>query len=212
MGAGVRIMVIEDHPLFRDALVARAEGVLGTVDVAYSGASIDEALSAHATEPTTVALLDLDLGNGRSPILNTVDLVEAGCRVLIVSAIADPATVRAVLRAGALGFVSKASDGDEFQDALRATMRGEPSTSRDVAAILSSDDDTSVRFTERERTALVLYASGMKIDAVARRMGIKPATAQEYIKRVREKYMRAGTPAPTKTALYQRARDGGLVL
>ena len=130
----------------------------------------------------------------------------------VAAAIADPATVRAVLRAGALGFVSKASDGDEFQAALRATMRGEPSTSRDVAAILSSDDDTSVRFTDRERTALVLYASGMKIDAVARRMGIKPATAQEYIKRVREKYMRAGTPAPTKTALYQRARDGGLVL
>jgi len=58
---------------------------------------------------------------------------------------------------------------------------------------------------------MVLYASGMKIDAVARRMNVKPATAQEDIRRVREKYSRAGTAVPTKTDLYRRARAEGLV-
>jgi DNA-directed RNA polymerase specialized sigma24 family protein len=58
---------------------------------------------------------------------------------------------------------------------------------------------------------MVLYASGLKIEAVARRMGVKTATAQEYIKRVRTKYSRAGVSAPTKTDLYRRARDEGLV-
>ena len=84
-------------------------------------------------------------------------------------------------------------------------------TSRDVAAILSSDETPSVPLSERERTAMVLYASGLKIEAVARRMNVKPATAQEYIRRVREKYSRAGAAIPTKTDMYRRARDEGLV-
>lgn len=211
MGTSTRILVIEDHPLFRDALAARVSEAIGPIDVGYSGSSVAEALAAHRVQPAALVLLDLDLGDGRSPVLNTADLVDGGCPVLIVSAVADPATVRAVLRAGALGFVSKQSSIDELQQAVEATVKGLPSTSRDVAAILSSDESSEVALTERERTALVLYASGMKIDAVARRMGVRPGTAQEYIKRVREKYVRAGTPAPTKTELYLRARDAGLV-
>lgn len=131
--------------------------------------------------------------------------------MLIVSALADAATVRAALRAGALGFVSKQADIEDFEESFRLTVAGEPSTSRDVAAILSGDETPSVPLSERERTAMVLYASGLKLDAVARRMNVKPATAQEYIRRVREKYSRAGVPVSTKTDLYRRARDEGLV-
>ena len=42
-------------------------------------------------------------------------------------------------------------------------------------------------------------------------MSVKPATAQEYIKRVRAKYLKAGTPLPTKTDMYRMARSEGLV-
>ena len=42
-------------------------------------------------------------------------------------------------------------------------------------------------------------------------MDVKPATAQEYIKRVREKYLKVGTAIPSKTDLYRKARDEGLV-
>ena len=94
---------------------------------------------------------------------------------------------------------------------LLATLAGEPSTSRDVAAILTSGEELAVPLTERERTAMVLYASGLKIDAVARRMDVKPATAQEYIKRVRSKYLKAGTSVATKTDLYRQAQAEGLV-
>lgn len=206
-----RILVIEDHPLMREALHARLVSSLGEVDVAYSGASIAEALAVLAQQPADCAVLDLDLGDGSSPVLNTAALVDAGCRVLIVSALADPATVRAALRAGALGFVSKAAPLTDLAEGLRATLAGEPSTSRDVAEILYSDESPSVPLTERERTAMVLYASGLKIDAVARRMDVKPTTAQEYIKRVREKYLRAGTPLPSKTDIYRQAKEEGLV-
>ena len=146
-----------------------------------------------------------------SPVHNTTVLVDEGCRVLIVSALADPAIVRACLRAGALGFVSKAAPLEDLMQSLHATLAGEPSTSRDVAAILYSDDSPNVQLSERERTAMVLYASGLKIDTVARRMGVKSSTAQEYIKRVREKYLRAGTPLPSKTDIYRQAKVEGLV-
>lgn len=206
-----RIVVIDDHPLMREALVTRILAAVGAANIVYSGGSLQAALRAIGTAGADCVVLDLDLGDGNSPVANTVDLVEADARVLIVSALADPATVRAALRAGALGFVSKAAAPDDFTESLRATLRGEPSTSRDVAAILYGDTSTKVALTERERTAMVLYASGLKIDAVARRMGVKPSTAQEYIKRVREKYLRAGTPLPSKVHLYRQAKEEGLV-
>jgi DNA-binding NarL/FixJ family response regulator len=68
-----------------------------------------------------------------------------------------------------------------------------------------------VALSEQERRAMVLYASGLKMRAVARRMGVTEGTAQEYIKRVRQKYDRAGVPLPTKTDMYRVARDEGLV-
>lgn len=211
MSEAPRILIIEDHPLMREALHARLVASLGNVDVAYSGASVAEALVVIAAGAVDCAVLDLDLGDGTSPVLNTASLVDAGCKVLIVSALADPAMVRASLRAGALGFVSKAAPLTDLAEGLRATLAGEPSTSRDVAEILYSDESPSVPLTERERTAMVLYASGLKIDAVARRMNVKPTTAQEYIKRVREKYLRAGTPLPSKTHIYRQAKEEGLV-
>jgi DNA-binding NarL/FixJ family response regulator len=204
-------VIIEDHPLVREALQMRLVSAFGDIDFAYSGESLRDALATIVSEPADCAILDLDLGDGRSPVLNTSDLVESGTPVLIVSALADPAAVRAALQVGALGFVSKQTPTDELMMAVDATLQRQPSTSRDVAAILYSDDSTSVQLTDRERLAMVLYASGMKIETVARRMGVKPATASEYIKRVREKYLKAGTPVPTKTDLYRQARGEGLV-
>ncbi len=211
MAAAIRVAVIDDHPLFRDALRARISALVPDAEFAYEGATISDAIAEHGRQPIDCAILDLDLGDTRSPVTNTAELVDAGCKVLIVSALANPATVRASLRVGALGFVSKQSESEEFANAFMLTLQGEPSTSRDVAAILAEDETVSVPLTERERTAMVLYASGLTIDAVARRMEVKPATAQEYIKRVREKYLKVGTAIPSKTDLYRKARDEGLV-
>jgi DNA-binding NarL/FixJ family response regulator len=211
LAAAIRVAVIDDHPLFRDALRARISEVTPDVEFAYEGASIAEALAEHSRKSIDCVVLDLDLGDSRSPVSNTAELVDAGCKVLIVSALANPATVRASLRVGALGFVSKQSDREDFTNSFKLTLQNEPSTSRDVAAILAEDETVSVPLSERERTAMVLYASGLTIDAVARRMDVKPATAQEYIKRVREKYLKVGTVIPSKTDLYRKARDEGLV-
>ena len=51
----------------------------------------------------------------------------------------------------------------------------------------------------------------MKMTTVARQMGVNVATTREYIKRVRQKYAKAGNPLPTKVDLYQQARADGLL-
>lgn len=206
-----RCLVIEDHPLVRDALVNHLKAELDDCEIGYAGPSLAGAIAVHNTSGSDCVILDLDLGDGRLPVDNVRDLVSAGCRVLIVSALGNPAMVRRALTAGALGFVSKQSPVPEIIAAVRSTVRGEASTSRDVAAILYADDGVEIALSERERTAMVLYASGLTIDSVGRRMGVKPSTAAEYIKRVREKYLRAGNAIPTKADLYRQAREEGLV-
>lgn len=203
--------IIEDHPLVRDALHARLAQAIPDAIIKYSGASVVEAISAADNSENNCAILDLDLGDGSTPVLNTNRLVEAGFKVLIVSALVNPMNVRSALKAGALGFVSKSAPISELTAGLKSTIAGEISTSTDVAALLYSDETISVNLSEREKTAMMLYASGLKIESVARRMGVKPSTAQEYIKRVREKYSRQGTPLPTRTDIYKQARNEGLV-
>lgn len=202
--------IIEDHPIVRSAIEGRLISKYPNAKIAYQGQSISDALSALANHPADCVILDLDLGDGRSPIENTIELMESGNPVLIVSALADPAVVRSSLIAGALGFVSKNADLEEFMECVSATLKGEKSTSRDLAAILFRDELT-VSLSLREREAMVLYASGLKLEAVARKMNVKPGTASEYIKRVREKYSRAGTPVSTKTDLYKQAVQEGLL-
>ncbi len=202
--------IIEDHPIVRTAITGRLLAEYCNSTIIYSGPSISEALKVLTVQPASCVILDLNLGDSRSPIQNTMDLVEANCPILIVSALADPGVVRSSLIAGALGFVSKNAELDEFMECVELTLKGEKSTSRDLAAILFRYDFT-VSLSEREREAMVLYASGLKLDAVARKMNIKPGTASEYIKRVREKYSKSGNPVSTKTDLYKQAVQEGLL-
>lgn len=206
-----RFVILEDHPLVREALAERLASHLGGVEIVYSGQSVDDALPALADAGADCIILDLDLADGRTPVANVTVLAESGVPILIVSALGDPPAIRASLMAGASGFVSKQAATEELIEAVTVTLRGEPYTSPEVAAALLSSSRTSVPLSEQERRAMVLYASGLKMRTVARHMGVTEGTAQEYIKRVRAKYQLAGTPVPTKTDMYRMARSEGLV-
>jgi two-component system nitrate/nitrite response regulator NarL len=202
--------ILEDHPIVRAALIERLLGQYPEANIVYEGKSVTQAMETMKANHVDCVILDLDLGDNRAPIQNTLDLIECGSPILIISALADPAVVRSSLIAGALGFVSKNANQEDFLECVDATLRGEQSISRDLAAILYSDT-LSVALSAREREAMVLYASGLKLEAVARKMNVQPGTASEYIKRVREKYTKAGKPVSTKTDLYKQAVQEGLL-
>jgi DNA-binding NarL/FixJ family response regulator len=155
--------------------------------------------------------LDLNLGDGTNPADNVRALVNAGIPVLVISALADPMVVRESMSAGALAYVSKQADADVMQEAIQSTLAGKPFMSPDIALAIISDLQAEVRLSDQERLALSLYASGLKMTTVARRMDVSVTTAQEYIKRVRAKYTKAGQAVSTKTDLYRVAKKRGLI-
>ena len=206
-----RLMILEDHPLVREAMESMLVPSMGDIEMAYNGDSIDEALVCIAESSVDLVILDLDLNNGRSPLENLDAIVSTGTAVIVISALGDPATVRACITAGALGFVSKQAKPSEIVQALKAALRGEPTLSSDVAVALVSAPPSHLDLSDQERRAMVLYASGLKMEAVARRMNIARSTAEEYIKRVRVKARKAGTPMPTKTDMYRVAQREGML-
>jgi DNA-binding NarL/FixJ family response regulator len=214
MEKSTNIAIFEDHPLMREAIAHNI--VLHSSDVAitYKGSSISTFLDGHTLSDSsalTLAILDLDLGDGSEPIENLQRLLERSISVIVVSALAKPQAVREMLRGGAAAFVSKNAEPQALNEAIQATVEGKQYMSPDIAVALLSDENISVDLSKQERQALSLYASGMKLDAVARAMDISRSTASEYIQRARKKYTKAGINLPTKTDLYRQAQRDGLL-
>ena len=80
-----------------------------------------------------------------------------------------------------------------------------------ASAIAGDLERVAPALTPRELSAVRLYAAGMKLTSVARRLGVGPETARTYLNRAREKYASVGRPAPTKTDLYRVAVEDGLL-
>ena len=94
--------ILEDHPIVRAALIERLLGQYPEANIVYEGKSVTQAMATIKANPVDCIILDLDLGDNRAPIQNTLDLIECGSPILIISALADPAVVRSSLIAGAL--------------------------------------------------------------------------------------------------------------
>lgn len=200
----INVAVVEDHSLVRDGFVA-ALGEAG-FGVVHAGGSPEELLARHDIR-VDVVLLDLDLGSAGAAVPEDVSaMTRRGWRVLVVSAMADPQHVRSFLKTEVAGFVPKWDSHDDLVRAIRDVAAGADLTSRELAGIIFGDTDPQrPPFSDQERAALRLYASGLKMNAVARRMNVSVHTAREYIRRAREKYAAVGRPAPTKTDLYREA-------
>jgi DNA-binding NarL/FixJ family response regulator len=206
----MRIAILEDHPLMLRALSTNLALQLPDLEFIYQGKSIADATSAISAGGCDLALLDLDLGDGIPPIQNLEKLLATGTPVLIVSALAEQFLVRQALTNGASGFISKNANEATLLDAVKSIISGENYMSADIATILLSDK-TDPGLSAQEKQALSLYASGLKLDAVARSMNLSRSTASEYIQRARKKYIKVGVNLPTKTDLYRQAQKDGLL-
>jgi two-component system, NarL family, nitrate/nitrite response regulator NarL len=131
-------------------------------------------------------------------------------KVLVLSASTDSADVLSALSAGAIGYITKHASSEELIEAIvDAVEKNEVKVSPYVAGALAEISQDSVRLSAQEKRALVLYASGLKLEAVARRMNIAPSTAKQYIDRVKSKYQQQGRAVHTKTDMYRAAKDAG---
>ncbi len=201
-----RLAIVDDHELVREGLRAlvASRGVAGW-QLDYVGGSVEEALAIGID----CILLDVDLGPHAPDVATNCRTIRtAGVDVLMISAFDNPVAIRAGMAAGALGFVPKRVSYEDLAEALASVSRGEIYLSVELASTLASAPE-SPDLSPRELDALRLYASGLKLTAVARRMDISPHTVKEYLDRVRAKYQHVGRPARTRTQLYaEAARDG----
>jgi DNA-binding NarL/FixJ family response regulator len=209
-----RIAIVEDHILQRrrtEELVCSQPGL----EVVCSVDSLPDFLTwSHATTPALrphLLILDLVVERGLSANPAVVaELVNAGILVLVLSAMASPSMVRAILRAGIGGIVGKRDSEADIIEAIWTVLGSEQWVTPELAAVLAADD-TRPQLSDQEERALVLYASGLTLASVAQALGVGTDTAKTYLKRVKAKYAAMGRPVHSKLDLSQAAtRDGFL--
>ena len=210
MTSASRIVLLDDHEVVREGVAARLIQELPDVTVVYSGDSLRDAVAAARDRGCDCAIVDLDLGDGTPVVQIVTDFVSIGVPVVVMSAMARPGAVQAAMTAGAQGFVTKRSSMGTLSEAVQTVLDGGSWVPPDLAAAML-DSAASVELSDQERRALVLYASGLTLDSVARRMGLTANTVKHYIDRVRDKYTAAGVQARTKVELHEVARSAGLL-
>ena len=209
----LRLVIVDDHPAIARGVAAGLADVsprLGHVAAVPSVTAVADRTVNGVDAPIDVVILDLQLGDGSDPAANVGHLVAAGLPVLVYTQEGRRSVIARCFKAGASGIVSKSDDITVLAEAILLVAQGEPFLSPEWAAALEDAEDWPVPdLAPRESEALSLYATGLPMKSVARRMGVAEDTAKEYLDRARQKYARAGRPAYSKVDLYIRAVEDG---
>ena len=219
-GAQVRLALLDDHGLIVDSLATWFADHAPDFSVVVRATSWMD-LIRNPEFPVDLVLMDLQLGDSVSIESRIRACRAAGAKVVVVSALDDEASRERCVAAGAAAFVSKTMQAEELVDLARRVARGERLRRRSVAPTgeavpdavrpRRADDSGSAHLSAAEERALRLYAKGFSTHEVADRMDIGYETAKTYLRRVREKYARAGRPASRKSELIRRAAEDGLL-
>jgi len=196
---GVRVMVVDDHPMWREA-VARDLAEAGADVVATAGDGPQAVRRAAAARPQVV-LLDLQL-----PSLSGIEVTQRllaadpAVRVLVLSASGERQDVLDAMKAGAVGYLVKSASREELIEAVRRTAAGDSVFTPGLAALLlgeyrrlatspppSGPDQDAPRLTERETEILRLVAKGMPYREIAERLVLSHRTVQNHVQNTLQK-------------------------
>ncbi|GAB3147915.1 response regulator transcription factor [Micromonospora sonneratiae] len=199
----IEVSVVEDHPLYRAALV-RALGDAPDVRVSVTARSVEE-FTAYRQPAGGVVILDLKLP-GVHDSAAVVTVTGMGHRVLVVSAHGDQADVLGAIAAGARGYLTKDSDADEILRAVREIAAGNTYVSPTLASILLDSARNRgtvyrVPLSDRERQVLSLLAAGERDQDIADALAISVRTVRSHLDRIREKTGRRRRPELTRLAI-----------
>ncbi|MET8625825.1 response regulator transcription factor [Kitasatospora sp. NPDC004669] len=204
----ITVAVVDDDRMLRDGMRSWLRDV-PTVRLVASSATVDEHLAT--TTAVDVTLLDPVLADGSLPAANIRRLSAAGTRVLVISTVPDRSRIVAAIAAGADGYLTKDNDLDTLVAAIAEIAAGGTLHPPETAFARAHDDSAHrPRLSPKELQVLLDYASGMTLKSAARRAGITPNTAKDYLDRVKAKYQQVGRPAYTKIDLATRVREDGI--
>jgi DNA-binding NarL/FixJ family response regulator len=209
-----RVLVVDDHPLFRDGIVAALSGA-PDLDVVGEAETVADAVRMVEETTPDVVLMDLNLPDG-SGIDATRDLLDAHpeIRVLVMTMSSDDEAVVAAMRSGARGYVVKGAGREEVLSAVRTVAQGGAVFSPQVAARLGSwfsslgsiEGRTAFpQLTDREREILDLMARGLDNRRIARELTLSEKTVRNHVSNVMGKI-----DADSRAVAVLRARNAGL--
>ena len=188
----VRVVVADDHPLYREGVVRALSGS-GQVEIVAEAGDGRAALAEIEQHRPDVALLDYKLP-GLDGVAITHAVVRDGLetRVLLLSAFTESGVVYKALETGASGFVPKEARREQIVDAVLACARGENVLPSDLASGLVSEIrlravDDAPALTERESQILRLIAKGKSLPEIAAELFLGVTTVKTHVQHLYEK-------------------------
>jgi len=185
--AGLRLLLVDDHPLVRDGLRARlgAEPGIGAIDEA--GNAVEAEAAVAAARPDLV-LMDVGMKD-----VNGLELTarllqrEPALRVLMLSMYDNPEYVQRALQAGARGYVLKDAPAGEIIAALHAVAAGGTFLSPAIAGRLFRAPQPRALLTPRESEILAALGRGESSKQIARALDLSVRTVETHRQSIRRK-------------------------
>ena len=208
----IKVLICDDHPVFRDGLDAMLSSSTG-FEVVGHAATGEEAVGSFRRLAPSVVIMDLNMP-GIDGIEATRRIVAADqdAKVLVLTMLEDDDSVFAAMRAGALGYLLKGADKEEIKRSIQGVARGEAifgaGIARKVMGFLDHHKNPSRPFpslTEREAEILELAAQGTNNAGIARRLGISDKTVRNHVSNIFMKVQVAD-----RAELVAKARDAGI--
>jgi len=212
--SNIRIVVADDHALFRGGLEALFLSVPDT-EVVGKAATGEEAVARAADLQPDVILMDIQM-----PGINGIEATRTIVRdspqigVIVVTMFEDDDSVFAAMRAGARGYVLKGADQDEILKVIRAVAAGEAHFGPEIARRLmgffsapkpAASSEAFPELTAREREVLDLIAAGLNNQEIARHLYLSTKTVRNHISNIFTKLQVAD-----RAQAIVRAREAGL--
>ncbi|MFN3869398.1 MAG: response regulator [Hyphomicrobiaceae bacterium] len=209
-----RIVIVDDHPLFRGALNQALSAAIESCEIVEAG-SLDE-LTGKLAGGLEVDLILLDLTMpGVQGISGLVFLrgQYPEIPVVIVSANDDPATIRRCMDCGASGFVPKSEPVDRIRQAVRGVLDGNVWTPPDVDLTAASADvetnDLLARLsslTPQQVRVLMMLGEGLLNKQIAYKLGVSEATIKAHVSAILQKL---GVDSRTQAVIAVNKIDNG---
>jgi DNA-binding NarL/FixJ family response regulator len=189
-----RLVIADDHPLFRGAMREAVTGLFADIEIAEAGSFDEVADHLERSGEVDLVLLDLTMPGGRG--LSGLMYLRAqhpGVPVIVVSANDDPAAIRRCIELGASGFIPKTLGVETMRVAITRVLNGGVWTPPDIDLRGGSDAETSelmakmATLTPQQVRVLMMLSEGLLNKQIAFQLGVSEATVKAHVSAILQK-------------------------